>query len=645
MMELDLFPLLSKTPPFHLLPIEKLKELIEISLLKTYSDDQVVVQQNEKDIQHIFVLVEGIAKNILLNDAKEEITLKMYRRGDVIGLIHAMSGDGFTYTIRAVNHTRFLLIPISFFDKMMAEHPPFTEEVAKLITLRLRELYLQIGKETSGQLKLSKNPYRKKVVELMTYPIITSHLNETIIEVSEKILKNQIGSVVVVNQLDEPIGIITEKDLIKAFTNERKDPSSDKLLLTAEKIMTSPLISIEPQSLYFDALHLMIKHNIKHIPIINNGMTIGMITMKNLIQSLSDHTFSLIKELDQANSIREIVNVKKKVDTMIQNMLEEHVTAKELCAIVSEFNDRMTQKLIQNAEFEMNKEGYGYPPVAYCWLSLGSEGRKEQTLQTDQDNALIYADVPKQDQAKVDTYFSKLTEKVVEGLYQCGFPKCTGGVMASNQEWRNSLSGWKHSIQLWINKNTPDLIRRFTIFIDFRPIYGDKHLADSIREYLFTENIIPAIFLHFLAEDETTIELAINRFGRFQTKKSEHHGLIDLKYGGLIHIVNSLRLLALKFKISELNSWERLDKLYEMDIFTNDEHAEIAQALDDIMLFRIKRNIEQMKNGEEVSHYIQPNSLSKRERLRLKKALMTARWLQIKATRHCAMPGSHLRGY
>ncbi len=642
-MEKDLLVLLKGIKPFHLLSNEILDEAIALSTLKEYEKNKTIIHQGDKE-NFIFIIVDGIATNVVMNDVFEEITIKTYNTGELFGLIHAMSGGGFMYSIRAVSNVTCILIPIDVFEKIMTQDVNFTEEVARLITVRLREMYQKIGIETSYPLQNSKvHAKRRKIVELMSHPIITIDKNTPLLEAANKMLHHRISSLVVVEK-HEAIGMITKKDLLRAFINKAKRPLSIEAI-TAQQIMSSNVITIDSQAYSYEAIIRMLKHNIKHLPVVDHNKLIGMVTTRNLFDSFSDSALYLVKEIDNKKTIDELQISIKKIEDVYLTMMEEHATAKEICSVISEVNDRVTQKIIHLAEEKMIVEGFGSPPVPYCWISLGSEGRKEQTLQTDQDNAIIFSDVPKEQYEQVDQYFSKLAEKVISALTKCGFPECPGNVMATNRQWRNTVSGWKKLLDKWIDGNEPELIRLFTIFVDFRPIYGDKSLADELRERMIKKSNKNALFLHLMAEDDTATKVAINRLGLFQLEKGEPHGIIDLKYGGINHIINGLRILAVKYDIVEVNSWERLDVLYLRKIINEDERDQILQALDDLMVLRLQSNLKKLNEGQKPDHVIHPNSLSKKDRIRLKKALMTTRWFQMLVIRESAIPGTYLRGF
>jgi len=325
-------------------------------------------------------------------------------------------------------------------------------------------------------------------------------------------------------------------------------------------------------------------------------------------------------------------------------LLDEHVPAKDITSIITEISDHITRKIIYLVEKKMAEEGYGPPPVAYCWLSLGSEGRREQALQTDQDNGLIYANVVEGKQKEADEYFYTLADRVINGLELCGYPKCKGNVMATNPVWRDSIDGYFKKLQLWSYKREPEMMRNISILVDFRMIYGESTIAEELKKYIFTEQQIPPLFLHLLAEDLNQVDVAISRFGRFITEKGKNAGMLDIKHHGLMQIINGLRLFALKHGIHCTNSWDRLAKIVELGIITADEQDEIVQALDDLMLIRIKHTLNQLKKGQKLNPYINPSHLSKKERLDLKRALMTARWFKSKTIQHVALPGSYLRG-
>ena len=632
--------LLTTIPLFKQLQQDILEEIVAVSEIKEFSAHQIVVQQNEKEVKGIFIVINGLAKNVIQNDQQEEVIIKTYTIGDVFGLIHAMSGEGFAYSIRAMEDTQILFVPMAIFEKLMNIYPAVTEEVAKLVTMRLRELYSHIAKD-SNTLAIHTHQHHKKALELMSHPVITCRTNKHIMDISNQLLTHQVSSVVVLDDHHQPIGIVTEKDIIKAFTSYYKNSQQT---LFVRDFMTTPLVSIHPEELYYDAVHIMIKHNIRHLPVIDKNHLIGIITMKNLIRSITDHSFTMIKNIEKATNINELAFITKKWNPIITQLLEEHVPAKDITAIITEISDRITRKIIYLMEKEMMEEGFGTPPVAYCWLSFGSEGRKEQALQTDQDNGIVYANVPERGQKETDHYFYTLATRVVNGLEQCGYPKCKGAVMATNPIWRDTMAGWQKKLHLWSYKREPEMMRNISILVDFRMIYGDTTLAEELKDQVFSQHHMPPLFLHLLAEDLNQIDVGISRFGRFVTEKGKHSGLLDIKHHGLMQIVNGLRLYTLKHGIHCTNSWERLARIKELGIITADEKDEVFQALDDLMLIRIKHTLNQLKKGQELIPYFNPNQLSKKERLDLKRALMTARWFKSKTIRYIALPGSPLRG-
>ncbi|RYD01817.1 hypothetical protein N752_28610 [Desulforamulus aquiferis] len=260
--------------------------------------------------------------------------------------------------------------------------------------------------------------------------------------------------------------------------------------------------------------------------------------------------------------------------------------------------------------------------MPYCWLNLGSAGRHEQTLRTDQDNAIVYANPPLEQAQAIQDYFLRLGHKVVEGLARCGFLKCKGGVMASTPDWCRPLSGWKNTLEQWIRRLDPAEVRSLTIFLDFRPVYGERALAKTLWEYFVQYFNISSPASHLLATDELKFRPPLGFRNNIVTEKSgPHKNEINLKSSAAIHIVNCIRIFALNHGITETSTLGRLRELVEQRIIDKDDAEYIQSAYETIMMFRIRENLRKYQLELPPDNFINPNRLSKRERAILKDSL------------------------
>ena len=269
------------------------------------------------------------------------------------------------------------------------------------------------------------------------------------------------------------MGIVTDRDLrekVVARGRSVDDPVRD--------IMSLPLVRVDVKDYCFEAVLKMIKHNIHHILVIKEGQLKGVLTNHDLMLLQGTSPLSFAKDLESQESIEGLVPVSVKINRVVGLLLKEGARASNITRIITELNDRLVRKVLEIAE-----KKFGRPPVPFCWISFGSEGRKEQTFKTDQDNAIIYADpaTPEQEE-RAKAYFAEFALFVRDSLVKCGFPLCPADYMASNPRWCQPLKAWKNYFSSWITHPTPEAILRSLIFFDFRPLYCGEELAEELRE-------------------------------------------------------------------------------------------------------------------------------------------------------------------
>jgi CBS domain-containing protein len=287
-------------------------------------------------------------------------------------------------------------------------------------------------------------------------------------------------------------------------------------------------------------------------------------------------------------------------------------------------HDRLTNRIIELCEQEMMQKGYGAPPAEYCWINMGSAGRKEQTLRTDQDNAIIYAD----GDHDYGDYFHLLASRVVEELVRAGFAPCKGEVMASNPKWCHSLSGWQNVIDRWIGRDEPDSVRMLTIFLDFRRVYGSRLLVERLWEFIFESLREPLGLMHYLTEDEIFKRVPVSMLGGFVTeKKGSHKNEINVKYV-CRHIINCIRVFAIKHRITETSTLGRISRVVQKEILTPEDGNAIKEAFETLMMLEIRGNMNKIRQGLEADNYVNPYRLNNTEQLLLKGAFSTILHLQ-----------------
>jgi CBS domain-containing protein len=283
----------------------------------------------------------------------------------------------------------------------------------------------------------------------------------------------------------------------------------------------------------------------------------------------------------------------------------------------------------------MRAEGREMPQVRYCFLLMGSGGRREMLLNPDQDHGFIFENVPDERMPAVEAFFVPLAEKLVEALRQVGYPTCHGKVMANNPAWRGRLSDWQWKINEWVVNPEPQKVRYSSIFFDFVPLAGDPVLATRLRDVVnhMVRNF-PAILYHMMALD-LQCKVPLGMLGRLQPEKSgEHKGEISLKAGGSVFIVDCIRMFALEKEVPAITTLDRLKGLVERHVFAPETAEHIRAAFEALSFLRLRHEIQLVDQGREPSHWLDHHDLSKNEQELLREALSAVSKLQDAAKRH-----------
>jgi CBS domain-containing protein len=356
----------------------------------------------------------------------------------------------------------------------------------------------------------------------------------------------------------------------------------------------------------------MVERNINHIPITEGDTIIGVVTHTDILRQQSRSPLVLPHLLERARTTNDLYAYTQQVDNTAGALLEEGARASDIGRLVAIANDALIVHLLKQAEHE-----FGPPPCAYAWLVMGSEGRLEQTVRTDQDNALVYAnDAP----AEAESYFERLAGHVVEQLIACGFPPCPGDIMATNPQWRQPLHVWQNYFERWINNPNEEALLRSAIFFDYRKVHGALDIESALRPVI-REGRSNRIFLGRMARNLLRQTPPLGMFRNFVLEKSgESRDLLDLKERGVAIIVDLARLYALEAGSSESNTLARLRTSAGKSSLDKANAEKLTSAFELMSLFRIRHQYQQIGRNEEPDNLVPVSSLSKLEQRDLKEA-------------------------
>ena len=420
-----------------------------------------------------------------------------------------------------------------------------------------------------------------------------STINEALIK-----MKELHASAILLNGT-QGLGIITDADL------------RDNVLLgdvkqseLAKTISTYPLVTIDREDFLFNALLLFTKHGIKRLAVMDKGKVIGLLEQIDLLSHFANHSYLIAMQLGKAQSIEELANLQKEQMFMIQSMNAKGVKVRYISKLVSELNAKVYAKVYEFCVPEMYRQ-------KAALLVMGSEGRQEQVLRTDQDNALII-----EDGMDVEI-FTPFMEQFSEHLEQLGFPPCKGKVMVNNPQWRGSVKTYKTRIDHWVDTFDGESLQVLSIFLDAHCVSGNKELLDEATTYLQRRFTSREDILAHMAKAVLSFETPLSIFSGFITEKSEHANEFDLKKGGIFAIVHGVRTLALERHIVETNTIERIKALNNANVFDKQFATELIEAYDTLLSVRLKARLLNPDKLEE-ANYVNPTKLDKIERDLLK---------------------------
>ena len=435
---------------------------------------------------------------------------------------------------------------------------------------------------------------------------------ETEVVEAARLMRQHDSSGVVVVEDGRPLGVITVSDLRNLIVDSGGNVSGRQV----REVMSRGLISVRSRDLVVEAIFRMAKHNIHRVTVLDDdGRLRGAITDADLLRLQTRTPIYLNQEIEAATSVEQLARISARMVDMVSFAARAGTEIKSLVELISHLNDAFTLRIIALME---SQEGIRLPAGA-AYLALGSEGRGEQTLRTDQDSAIIHADdlAPPQ-LAEIERFSIRL----VEALEQIGVPRCPGDTMASNPQWRHSLSEWKALLGQWINVPKPEHMVNFGMFQDFRTIHGDPALEAELRAHLLAETQRCSLFFLYVARHIVRFPPPVGMFGHIRTeRRGEHRGEVDLKKAGIFAVTEGASLLALESGATGGSTWEKLELLSQRGILPARDVAIVEQAYSYLVRLRLQRQLRSIEAGKPPSNYLNPLAIPDVERDQLRQAL------------------------
>nr|WP_314895551.1 DUF294 nucleotidyltransferase-like domain-containing protein [uncultured Flavobacterium sp.] len=614
---------LKNFPPFSFLQ-QKDIEIISEQISIIYKEkDSVVFAENEETHSCFYVVHKGA---VALRTSLQNDILDMCDEGDIFGLRPLIANENYKMEARTHEESILYAIPIAIFKPYALENRAVGNFLIESFASNTLNPYSKShsGKlygETTGSEFLDND---KKLLDLQpvkySKKLITCSSITTVKTIAETMTKKNVGAILVVEDT-LPIGIITDKDLRNKIVTGKYP-----ITTTAAAIMTSPVITYPRKMTVTQAQMAMMKSNISHLCLTKDGTTnskaVGILSKHDVMVELGNNPGVLIKAVKRAKKFKQIKPIRASIMQLLQGYLDQNIPMTLTSKIITELNDVCIKQVIAIALKKMKTP----PPVKFAWLALGSQGRSEQLLHTDQDNALVYEDVPEELKIETKNYFLELATHVNKGLFVIGYDYCPAEMMASNPKWCLSLGEWESLVYHWITNPGKNEVLLSFIFFDYSLSYGDSELVNKLSEFIF-ENVKanPVFYIH-LVSGALQSPSPTGFFRQFLLEQDgAHKDFFDIKRRALMPLTDAARVLILSHSVKSIsNTPERFEKLAELEPHNRELYLACSYSYKALLKFRTKQGLLHHDSGQ----YIALEALTKLEKIKLKRTFKTIKELQ-----------------
>ncbi len=594
---LEILNFLRRFPPFNELPEDELVELAKNTAISYFKAGSQVLEYNES-ISDLYVIRNGSVETYNRNGD----LFNRLSEGGFFGEAGLLRKGKVRYPVKALEDTLIYFIPGSLFNRLFDEYDSFADAVEV-------EGHRRVNQAVKEQ--ENRNESLSATVDtIITREPVSIDLNASIHDAAAKMTDEKVSSLLIIDETQHlPVGIITDKDLRKRVLAVNRSSTHP-----VSSIMTENLTFVQHNNRVFEALLIMMRTNLHHLPVLKKGQVVGVIALSDVAQHESKSTLFIVSGIFKQNSIEELTELAESVRASFVRMVNEDANSRMIGSAMATIGRSFKQRLL-----ELGEEKFGPPPVPYCFLALGSMARDEQSIVTDQDNAMVLHDDfdPKQH----DAYFKELAGFVADGLNACGYTYCTGGIMATTDAWRQPLKVWKNYFTDWIENPSPEKLLHSSIFFDLDGVWGQQKFADELNSLIRKKAKGNKRFLGSMARNALNRTPPLGFFKDFVMEKDgKHRDSINTKRRGTGPVADLIRVHALAIGSSQRNSFTRLEDIIDSQILPQGRGPDLRDALELISMVRIRHQALAISAGEVPDNNVAPEDLSHFERKNLKDA-------------------------
>jgi CBS domain-containing protein len=598
--------------PFSFLPESDVNETANAISMERYSKGSFLFLQGQSKVSHLYILHKGSARSYYEQNGNKNL-LGVLEEGDMYGGISMLLNDDLAVrTLEALEDSYFYLIPRENFFSLCEAHSIFRDFFTDIFGKQMldKSYAAIISRTTRSSVDESSQLFNLPVSHICNSEPVMGTLDMTIKQVAMRMQEESSSYLMLHSDIFAESGIITESDLTRKVIASGYDINRP-----ASEVMSAPLHTIYEKAMVFEAFMKMMHENVQHLAVDNGERQIvGVLSSRELLSAQSESPLIILTEIASAETSASLKEQHEKLPVVVKGLISRGVAARNINRMITTVSDAILNKILETTLAEM-----AHPPVPFAFIIMGSEGRGEQTLKTDQDNAIIFEDVSEAELPEVSQYFLDLGQRVCKRLNDVGYDFCRGDVMAQNPNWCQPLSVWMKYFLKWIYASEPEDILHSSIFFDFRFGYGDEQLVHSLRDHLFGLVGKWQGFLRYMVDNAMYFKPPLGLFRNFVVEsKGEHRNSLNVKIA-MTPIVDFARIYTLKNGIKATNTFERIEYLCHMGALSQAQYEELEKSYAFLMQLRMERQVTALiDEKKEADNFINPKGMTHIEQTMLK---------------------------
>lgn len=610
---------LQRFPPFNQMENTHLAFLVEQCQLRFYGPGDSIIRPEDGPVEHFYIVKQGrvIGERTHQGASVVETTFEI-TAGECFPLA-ALLGERATRTEHlAAEDTFCLQLNKAAFIKVFALSEEFRDFALRGVSSLLDKVNRQVQQKAVETLGTQYSLNTRLGELAMRHPVTCSP--QTALREAVRLMhEQQVGSIVIVNEHKAPLGIFTLRDLRQVVANGIED--FDQAI---DAHMTAGPFYLSPDHSAFDAAIAMTERHIAHVCLVKEQRLCGVVSERDLFSLQRVDLVHLARTIRHAPRLDTLINLRGEISQLVERMLAHGASSTQITHIITLLNDHTVCRVIELVLAER-----GDPGVAFTWLCFGSEGRREQTLHTDQDNGILFEAKDAAQAAEIRQRLLPIAQQINHHLAACGFTLCKGNIMAGNPELCLSRAEWARRFSAFIREATSQNLLASSIYFDLRAVWGDEQGCQHLRRTILTQVADNRLFQRMMADNALRHRPPVGRFREFVLeRKGGDKATLDLKVQGLGPFVDGARLLALAHGVEAINTLERLRQLTTLGVIEPLDGAAYEEAYHFIQQTRMQQHQLQTRQNRPYSNRVDPDQLNQLDRRILREALRQAQRLQ-----------------